>query len=119
MPIRGDQSKSQLSELVRISKANLIAIGWQSLTVDATAGGVALTVPTNARYALIVVESSIATPAIRYLECGNAVETVTSSVGIPRSNLDALDIQGYQNLVNFRAIQVGAGTHTLSIQYYA
>lgn len=114
----GDESKQYLSQLLTLNRYNLKAIGWQSLTVDATSGGVALTVPTNATYALIVVESTITTPAIRYLECGNSVQPVTATVGIPRSNLDVLDIQGKENLINFRAIQVGAGTHSLSIQYY-
>jgi hypothetical protein len=35
-----------------------------------------------------------------------------------RSNLDTFDITGASNLVNFRAIQIAAGTHTLHIQYY-
>jgi hypothetical protein len=110
--------KLLLEELVKISKQNLTAIGYQKLTVDATVGGVSLTVPTDAKYALIVVESDLTTPAIRYLECGNTVFAVTSSNGIPRSNGDAFDVQGRQNLVSFKAIQVGAGTHALNIQYY-
>lgn len=119
MPIETVQtSKALLQSLLTITRANLVAIGWQSLTVDNTAGGVSLTVPTNARYALIVVESTATGTAVRYLECGPGAATVTSSVGIPRSNLDAFDIQGYQNLLNFRVIQAQAGTHTLSIQYY-
>lgn len=119
MPFTIDNSKSYLRELLQITRSNLKAIGWQSLTVNNTAGGVSLTVPSGATYALIVVESTIVgTPAIRYLECGNSIQAVSSTVGIPRSNLDAFDISGTENLVNFRAIQVAGGTHTLSIQYY-
>lgn len=108
----GDQSKEYLKELLQITRYNLVACGYQKLTVAGTA--VSLTIPTGARYALVVVQSSIATPAIRYLEYG----TPTATDGIPRSDLDAFDIQGAQNLANFKAIQVGAGAHTLHIQYY-
>ena len=62
-------------------------------------------------------ESSLTTPAIRYLELGDKTPP-TSTDGIQRSNLDAFDINGYSNLLNFRAIQVGVGTHTLHVQYY-
>jgi len=110
--------RSYLSSLLTLNKANLIAIGFQSLTVDSTAAGVSLTVPDNAKYALIVTESTATGTAVRYLECGPGAATVTSAVGIPRSNLDAFDIQGYQNLINFRAIQAQSGTHQLSVQYY-
>ncbi len=116
MPIT-DQSKSYLKQLVDASRYNLIAFGYQTLTVDATVGGVSLTVPAGANYALIEVESSIATPAIRYKECG-PTSAVTATDGIRRSNLDAFDVVGYQNLINFRAIQVGAGTHQINVMYY-
>lgn len=118
MPL-SDQSKSYLSELIRLNKKDLIAIGYQKLTVDGTAGGVSLTVPTNASYALIVLESSVTGQvAIRYLECGNTVYAVTATDGIGRSHLDAFDIDGKENMTNFRAIQTTAGTHTLHVQYY-
>jgi len=113
-----NQTKEFVSDLLTLSRYNKKAIGWQSLTVDATVGGVALTIPANATYALIVVESTVTSGTVlRYLEIG-PITAVTSSVGIPRSHLDAFDIQGAENLKNFRAIQTTAGTHTLSIQYY-
>lgn len=106
--------KNSLSE---ISKSPLRACGGQKLTVDATAGGVLLTIPTDAKYALVVVESDVtATAAIRYFE--STVTAVTASIGIPRSHGDAFDISGGDNLAGFRAIQTGAGTHALNIQYY-
>lgn len=107
-----DQSKQYLKDLLALTRANLVACGYEKLTVAGTA--VSLTIPTEAKYALIVVQSSITTPAIRYLEYG----TPTATDGIPRSDLDAFDVQGYQNLLNFKAIQVSGGTHTLHIQYY-
>lgn len=112
MSVSADQSKQYLKELIGLTRANLNACGYQKLTVAGTA--VQLTIPAESKYALIIVQSSITTPAIRYLEYG--VPTATD--GIPRSDLDAFDIQGSQNLANFSAIQVSAGTHTLHIQYY-
>lgn len=108
----GDQSKSYLKDLLQITRYNLVACGYQKLTIDGTARS--LTVPTGARYAFIIVESTIATAAIRYLENG----TPTASDGMPVSNLSGFDIQGAENLKNFKAIQVAAGTHALNIQYY-
>ncbi len=107
-----DQSKDYLKELLQLTRYNMIACGYQKLTVDGTVKS--LTIPTGARYALCVLQSSITTPAIRYLEYG----TPSATDGIPRSDLDAFDIQGAQNLANFKVTQVGAGTHTLHIQYY-
>ena len=112
-----DNSKSLLAELIKITRYNLKAVGYESLTV---AGSVVklISIPENANYAIITVESDLTTPAIRYLELGD--QTVPSStVGIARSNSDAFDVQGKENLVNFRAIQVGAGTHSVKVQYYS
>lgn len=110
-----DQVKDYLKQLLQLTRYNLVACGYQKLTVAGAA--VSLTIPTDARYALVVLQSNITTPAIRYLELGGGT-LPTATDGIPRSDLDAFDIQGAQNLTNFRAIQVGAGVHTLHIQYY-
>lgn len=112
----GNQSKSYLSQLVRLNKYNLIACGYEKLTVAGTAIGF-VNIPADAKYALVVIESDVATSAIRYLELG-ATTLPTASDGIPRSNLDAFDITGYPNIINFRAIQVTAGTHKVIVQYY-
>ncbi len=85
----GNQSKSYLDQLLRQQRYNLTAIGYQQLVVGGTA--VALTVPADATYALIEVESDLTTPAIRYLELGNTT-LPTASTGIRRSNLDGVDI---------------------------
>ena len=107
-----DITKDYLKELLQLTRYNMVACGYQKLTVDGTVKS--LTIPTGARYALCVLQSSIATPAVRYLEYG----TPSSTDGIPRSDLDAFDIQGAQNLANFKVTQVAGGTHTLHIQYY-
>ncbi len=115
MQAYGNQSKSYLDQLLRHQKYNVTAIGYQQLTVGAEA--VNLTIPDGATYAMIEVESDLTTPAIRYLELGDTT-LPTASTGIRRSNLDGMDITGRPNLENFRAIQVGAGTHKLNVVYY-
>lgn len=110
-----DNSKSLLRELLRIKNYDLTPISYQQLTVGSSI--VSLTIPINARYAIIQLESSILGAAIRYLELGDNT-LPTSSFGIIRSNLDVIDISGADNLINFRAIQVSAGTHKLNITYY-
>lgn len=112
-----DNSKSLLAELIKITRYNLKAVGYESLTVAGTAVKL-VSIPDNANYALITVESDLTTPAIRYLELGDqALPTATD--GIARSNSDAFDVQGKENLINFRVIQVGAGTHSVKVQYYS
>lgn len=113
----GNQSKSYLSDLVRLTKYNLIAVGYEQVAVTSTTIAASLNVPTDAKYALIEIESSLSTPAIRYLELGNKT-LPTAITGIRRSNLDALDITGYPNLMNFRVVQIAAGTTVLNVQYY-
>lgn len=110
----GNQSKSYLDQLLKQNLNSFKAFSYQKLTVTGTA--VSLTVPENAKYAEIRLESSVtSTIAARYLITGG-VPTATD--GMALNNLDLFDISDYQNLVNFKAIQTGAGTHTLHIQYY-
>lgn len=109
----GNQSKTYLERLVRQGNNNPICIGKEILSVSTIKS---LTIPSGATYCEIRVESSnTATPALRYWMDGS---TPTASEGMPLSNLDLMDILNAQNMVNFKVIQTGAGTHTLSIQYY-
>ena len=113
--IQADNSKSYLRELLRLQNYDLTAISYQQLTVGASV--VSLTIPTDARYAILQLESSVTGAAIRYLTLGN--NTIpTASTGMIRSNLDVIDIGGTNNLTLFRAIQAAAGTHKLNITYY-
>lgn len=110
----GNQSKSYLDQLLKQNLNNFKAFSYQKLTVTGTV--VSLTVPENAKYAEIRLESSItATIAARYLITG---DIPTATDGMALNNLDLFDISDYQNLVNFKIIQATAGTHTLHIQYY-
>jgi hypothetical protein len=108
------QDKNTLYRL--LAGKDLIALGYQKLTVDGTAKS--LTIPTGATYAELRLESDITTQvAARYLMLGIAT-LPTTLIGMALNNLDFFDINNGTNLVNFRIIQATAGTHVLHIQYY-
>lgn len=108
------QDKNTLYRL--LAGKDLIALGYQKLTVDGTAKS--LTIPAGAIYAELRLESDVtASVPVRYLMLGN--DTLpTATDGLALNNLDFFDINNGTNLVNFRIIQATGGTHTLHIQYY-
>lgn len=110
-----DQSKNYLQELIKLSKYNLQAIGYQKLTVNGTAA--ALTVPAIAKYAIMKLESADSGLAARYLELGD-ITLPTTTEGIALTSLDVFDVTGFVNLINFRIIRIQSGTSNLFIQYY-
>lgn len=108
------QDKNTLYRL--LAGKDLIALGYQKLTVDGTAKS--LTIPAGAIYAELRLESDVVTQvAARYLMLGTTT-LPTSTDGLALNNLDFFDINNGTNLVNFRIIQTTPGTHTLHIQYY-
>lgn len=112
-----DNSKSFLRELVRLNNYNFIACGYEKLSVTGTAGGLS-NVPADARYALMELEGDKTAGAmIRYLELGDTT-LPTSTTGLRKSDMDGFDVHGYQNLINFRAIQIAPGTNSINVQYY-
>jgi len=84
------------------------AISSQTLTVS---GLSSLTVPTDAKYALITVEGG----DVRFWMDGTAPATGTS--GLLRVSGAAFDITEYYNLNRFRVIDE-AGSPILQIQYF-
>ncbi len=113
MPI-SDQSKSYLEKLVRIAENSPKALSYESITVDGTVKR--LTVPVDATYAYMTLESADTGVAARYLETTSI--TVSNTIGLPLVNLQNLDILDYQNLVNFQITRVQSGATTLKVQYY-
>lgn len=112
-----DNNKSYTRELVRLNNYNLVAVGYQKLVITG-ATAQSLTIPTDANYAEMRLESSItATVPIRYLLLGGKILPTTID-GLPLNNFDIFDISGTENLSKFRAIESTVGTHTLHIQYY-
>lgn len=110
MNIKVDLLQKIFSSLTR----EHIAVGYEQITVDGTVKK--LNVPTNAKYALITLESSVTGVAARYLETGST--TVSTTIGLGKGHLDSWDVAGKQNLINFQITQAVAGTHTLRVQYY-
>ena len=116
MSIYADSSKQLLHELLRLTKKNHVAIGYQKLTVTG-ATAQSLTIPTNATYMEIRVESATTTGVImRYNLLGTANPPTTTD-GMALTYLDLFDISGAANLTNFRIIAV-SGSHTIHVQYY-
>lgn len=108
-----DNSKTYLRELVRQGLNHLEAFAYEKITVTGTAQS--LTVPANAKSAVLTLVSTVtATPAImvRY----DAVPTATD--GMPYYNTNRWVVDDAKNLINFKAIQYAAGTHTLYVEYY-
>ena len=110
-----DQNKSYSSKLLELSKYNLTCCGYQQITVDDTAAH--LTIPTNAKYAICIVESDATGVAVRFLEL-NDKTLPTDTTGMPRADADSFDISGAENLKNFRVIQAQSGAHLLNVSYY-
>ncbi len=114
MPI-SDQSKSYLQQLVKIALNSPKAIGYEKITVDGTVKK--LTVPLDATYAKITLESADTTGiAARFLEVNSPL--VTSSSGMPLYNGTVSDILDYQNLIGFQIIRAQSGATSLNVQYY-
>lgn len=111
----GNQSKSYLSDLLKGSINSFKAFSYESITVDGTVK--TLTVPTDARYALITVESSVTSGVVaRYLETKQT--TVSTTAGLALRDGSAIDVTDAQNLSQFQITQAQAGTHVIKVQYY-
>jgi len=108
--------KSYCAGMFTIMANDKKAVLNQRLTV--TAASLGLTVPDNANYALVQVESSLdAANVVRMWFDGTAP---TATTGLSRGNWDVFDINERENLLNFRVIlATGAPATTyLIIQYF-
>jgi len=114
--IYGNQSKSYLSQLVQNALNSFKAFAYEKITVDATVK--TLTIPTGAKYAQMVLESDIASPAYaaRYLITKQT--TVSSTEGFPLTNGSVIDVTDFANLQGFQITRVTAGTTYLYVQYF-
>jgi len=114
--IYGNQSKSYLEQLVQNALNSFKAFAYEKITVDATVKS--LTIPDGARYAQMVLESSIVAPdnAARYLL--TKTTAVSSAEGFPLPNGSVIDVTDYANLQGFQITRVAAGTTYLYVQYY-
>ncbi len=85
-----------------------IPAGFQHLPVGSTA--VKLTVPTNARYAMVRVMDD----NIRFRDDG---PTASSATGYPLREKEEIEIISREQLAAFNAISTG-GTASLAVRYY-
>ena len=111
----GNQSKSYLAGLLTSALNSFKAYSYESITVDGTVK--TLTVPADAKYALMTLESSVLTGIVaRYLETRQT--TVSTTAGLALRDGSVIDITDAQNLSQFQITQAQAGTHVLKVQYY-
>jgi hypothetical protein len=85
--------------------------GRQDLTIDATAGGLALTVPATAVAGFGVVE----TAAIRFTLEGTAP---TATVGTNLAAGDIIIFESRAELLGFKAIRMTGTSATLHVEYF-
>jgi hypothetical protein len=88
------------------------AFDFEQITIDATAGGKALTATTydNATKALITVE----TAQIRFRVDG---EAPTETVGHIADIGDKIELDSAEDIANFHAIRAGATSAVISVTY--
>ena len=117
MPFNSDQTKSILLDLLKFTKKEKIAIGYEPLAITDSAISL-LSVPDDANYAEIRVEKAGSTGIIaRYLLLGDVVAPADAD-GMGLSHLDLFDISSRENLQNFRVIATSGNSAILYIQYY-
>ena len=117
MPFNSDQTKSILLDLLKFTKKEKIAIGYESLSID-DAAPFSLSIPDDANYAEIRIESPSTTGIVaRYLLLGDVFPPAASD-GIGLSHLDLFDISSRENLQNFRIIADTSLFAKVYIQYY-
>lgn len=119
MSLTNPQNFTQnVQRLLQIASTGHRAIGHQILTLS-TGAAFGLTVPDEARYALIRIEEvggANTAKIARFWEDGGIP---SSTEGIAVGDMTTWDIVSYSNLIDFRIAKVTAGNHILFIQYYS
>lgn len=101
-------------DILRALAKNFKAFAYQKITVNSTIK--TLTIPKDAKYALLSFESDASGIAARFLETNSV--PVSTTDGIALSHLDRVDLTDQANLEGFQIIQAQSGIHTLHVQYY-
>lgn len=113
----GNQTKSYSELQLKAALNGFKAFDYESITVNGTVKN--LTIPPNAKYALITVESSVTSGVVaRYLEFGGSSTVVTTTLGLALRDGSVFDITDAQNLAGFQITQAQGGTHVIKVQYY-
>ena len=102
-----------LTKLLQVLTNDVNAIGNETLVVDTIA--LSLTPTSGANKALIQVQSTVTTTAIRYWENGTVP---TSSTGFSQGNGAVIELTTAENIKNFKIIKETAGTTQIVVTYY-
>jgi hypothetical protein len=117
MPFNSDQTKSILLDLLKVTKKDKIAVGYELVNVPDSAPAF-LSPPDNANYAEIRVEFPGTTGiAARYLLLGDTTPPAAGD-GIGLTDLDLFDVSSLENIINFRAIALAGNSGRIYVQYY-
>jgi hypothetical protein len=108
-----NNSQTNLENIVRALTYDATAFANQTITLTNTTVA-SLTVPSGSKYALCYISSATTTDFIRYWLDGS---TPTSTQGIKRSAETAFDINGADDIKNFKCYPSGTGL-VLNVQYF-
>lgn len=112
-----DNIKLLLRELIMVTRKERECIGYEVLTVTGANAQSLVSIPADATYMEVRVESATTTGVImRYKLLGNT-DLPTTAQGMALTYLDLFDVNGRPNLINFRIIAT-SGSHTIHVQYY-
>lgn len=120
-----NQILADIRNILAADSNGKVCLGYQTLGVDNTPGGVKLTVPAGAQSAEITIEDAGSTSpsqAVRYTLDGSTtpVSGASSAAGVPLGDFDTVEILGNTNLNNFKVIAVdAANTKYLKIHYFS
>lgn len=109
-----DNSKTYLKALLSASQNSFKAFAYEAITVDGTVKS--LTIPEGSLYARLIFQSSISTPAARYLQ--NKSVAVSTTVGLPLLDMTVFEIIDFANLNGFQITQISAATNILHVEYF-
>lgn len=110
----GNQSKSFLSILQRLGLNSFKSFGYESIAVDSSIKR--LTIPTGAKYAVLVLESDGTGFVARCLQ--NTNTSIDSATGMPIANGFVGDITDAQNLVGFCITEITSNSTVLNVEYF-
>ena len=109
-----DNSKSYLRAILSGNLNSPKAFAYEAIIVDGTVKS--LTIPSGSLYARMIFQSSIATPAARYLQ--NKSVAVSTTVGLPLLDMTVFEVIDFANLNGFQITQISAATSVLHVEYF-
>lgn len=105
-----------LLALALAASAEAAFFDFNQITIDNTAGGIALTAAKITPF-LTYVTCQVETAQVRYAYAGTGKVTVSSTVGELRNPFDQITIVGPERATNFRAIRTTSTSAQLNCHY--